>query len=314
MKNKKAFTMVELMGVIVILSLILIIAIPTIIDTMKSSDKKQNESFLNNLYIAAEAYVESNIDMFNLEGQDAKDYVLVTELIDNAYLSGNLINPNTSSPIKMESSIIEIQKDEDGIIQYNYIYSGLNNLVTIDNIESLVLLAKSVNSGDSKEGIMFLITRDLNFLDIDSYSNPNDTAYGDINENGTVETIIEELTTSKGFKSIGSNDNEFKGTFYGRNKKIINLYINRPDEDDIGLFGKVSSGFINSVNIKDGNVTGNDRVGLLTGSIYLGTEIQNIQTTGHVSGYGVSLGGIVGLNDGSTISNSNTSANINTLQ
>lgn len=310
MSYKKGFTMVELMGVIVILSIILVMAVPTITETMKATQKKDIASFLKSVYVASETYVEGNIDMFKLDGDGAKDFILLSELVDNAYLSNTMVNPETRKTIKFETSIIEIAKNSEGIIEYKYVYSGLNSLITVDSIEGLIRLSKAVNNGDSKEGLMYHLTKNLDFLDSSSYEDATDTRYGDINENGVTETIKEELTTGKGFKPIGMSNTEFKGGFYGRNKTISNLYINRPDEDDIGLFGSIKSGFVNSIVVVSGNVTGKDRVGMGIGSLFLGAIAEDIETTGFVNSNGHSLGGVVGFTNGSEVSNCLSSANV----
>lgn len=310
MSNKKAFTMVELMGVIIILSIILLMAVPTITETLRTTQQKDIAAFLKSVYVASETYVEGHIDMFKLEGVDAKDFILLNELVDNAYLNGEMINPSTKKFIKLETSIIEIVKNTDGIIEYKYVYSGLNSLITIDDIEGLVRLSKSVNGGDGKSGLMFHLTKNLDFLNSSSYTDANDVSFGDINENGTIEPIKVELTTGKGFKPIGKFDSEFMGGFYGRNKIISNLYINRPDEDDVGLFGSIKSGFVNSIVINGGNVNGKNRVGLGVGSLFLGAVAEDIETTGYVNNTGHSLGGVVGFTNGSEVANCLSSANI----
>jgi len=40
-----------------------------------------------------------------------------------------------------------------------------------------------------------------------------------------------------GFDPIGDSTTAFSGTFDGNNYSIINLFINRTDENEVGLFG-----------------------------------------------------------------------------
>lgn len=105
--------------------------------------------------------------------------------------------------------------------------SGNTDLV-INNIEDLVRFANTVNSGTSYEGKTIKLARALDFNDNDSYSNPNDTGFGDYNGDGTIEGIKEELTKESvtGFKSIGIDElKPFKGTFNGNGHEIRNIYI-----------------------------------------------------------------------------------------
>ena len=61
---KKGFTLIELLGVIVILSVILLVAVPATMNLLKKADEKAYDTFLENLYLAAETYVQLNRDAF----------------------------------------------------------------------------------------------------------------------------------------------------------------------------------------------------------------------------------------------------------
>jgi hypothetical protein len=89
----------------------------------------------------------------------------------------------------------------------------------------------------------------------------------------------------------------FNGNFNGNRFNIYKLYINRPAEDGVGLFGYI---YLNAVvNISDVglvelSVTGNNNVGGLVGVAYDNTIISNSYSIGNVSGNGV-VGGLIGL-------------------
>ena len=124
MKKNKGFTMAEMLGVVVILSIILLIAVPSIINSLKSAEKQEYETFLDDLYLATESYVQHNYELFYPESGTGLDSVLISDLIDKGYLNGNITNPKTGEQIKYENSSIRLSKDENGIIQYEYIYSA----------------------------------------------------------------------------------------------------------------------------------------------------------------------------------------------
>ena len=110
----------------------------------------------------------------------------------------------------------------------------------------------------------------------------------------------------KGWLPIGdvtnSPDNTFQGSFNGNGYTISNLYINRPDEDRIGLFGYVIEADITGVKLLGVNVRGNERVGGLVGRIHSGT-ISDSSVTGTVDGNNF-VGGLVGELENSNISKS----------
>lgn len=69
-----------------------------------------------------------------------------------------------------------------------------------------------------------------------------------------------------GFEPIGDNSTPFTGDFDGKGYKITGLYINRPTQDYVGLFGK-TEGDIEDLGIIRASIEGKDYVGALAGSI-----------------------------------------------
>ena len=121
----------------------------------------------------------------------------------------------------------------------------------INTIEDLVRFSKSVNSGNSYKGKTVSLMRTLDFNEDSSYANPTDTSFGDLNEDGVVEGIKNELTTGIGFTPIGTSTSKFMGTFDGRGNEIKNLYIMVNINSAIGLFA-----YIEGAEIKNCGVTG----------------------------------------------------------
>jgi len=111
----------------------------------------------------------------------------------------------------------------------------------------------------------------------------------------------------KGFEPIGKEKEPFLGSFNGQNHIIVNLYINRIDEDYVGLFGYLecvsgpelsfpclSRGKVTSIGLKNidikghnstGGLAGNNRNGFITNSYANGLLIGNDD-----------IGGLVGKN------------------
>ncbi|MCX6753025.1 MAG: hypothetical protein NTW62_01600 [Candidatus Nomurabacteria bacterium] len=110
----------------------------------------------------------------------------------------------------------------------------------------------------------------------------------------------------------------FTGTLDGNNNTITGLYINRPDQSQIGVFGIIDTANIHDVTLTGENIIGNEDVGGLIGYANGSTTLNNITTSGTVSGYN-GVGGIVGnfyiVNNGSvnfteTFSNLHSSATV----
>jgi hypothetical protein len=99
----------------------------------------------------------------------------------------------------------------------------------------------------------------------------------------------------KGWVPIGNvTIGNFAGTFDGQGYEIKDVFINRPAENNVGLFG-CSSGTIENVGVVDASVSGHLGVcGLV--AVNNGT-VSKSYSTGDVNGY-ESVGGLVGYNNG----------------
>ena len=103
------------------------------------------------------------------------------------------------------------------------------------------------------------MTKNLDFEDRNSYKNPDDTSYGDLNGNYIEQKLIEELTNTEGGGpgnascKIGSEEKPFTGIFLGNKKEIKNFYLkgskaNSKAYSCLGLFGQ-NDGIIKDLRI-----------------------------------------------------------------
>jgi hypothetical protein len=126
----------------------------------------------------------------------------------------------------------------------------------------------------------------------------------------------------------------FMGTLDGQGYEIRDLFINRPDEDDVGVFKYVDDGFIADIGVPNvtviggnavgglaginvgtvsncycsGNVSGNDQVGGLVGATDADSTVTGSRFRGSVIG-STEVGGLAGKNSG-TVSNSHSTGNV----
>ena len=86
----------------------------------------------------------------------------------------------------------------------------------------------------------------------------------------------------------------FKSRYNGQGFKINGLYINRPGEEAIGLFGYIKVSQISNIGLTNVNITGGSlSVGGLVGNCD-GLVVRNSYVTGSVTGTGQGVGGLVG--------------------
>ena len=113
----------------------------------------------------------------------------------------------------------------------------------------------------------------------------------------------------KGWQPIGTEEYPFTGTFDGQGHEIRDLFINRPDERNNGLFGKTyEGGVIEDIGVVNVTVIGDEHVGGLV-AWNQGTTVSNCYSTGDVSGDD-DVGGLVGWNYDSTVSNSYSTCSV----
>ena len=118
----------------------------------------------------------------------------------------------------------------------------------------------------------------------------------DTDGDGAVDSDDEYWNNGDGWEPIGSEDAPYAATFNGNGRAVANLFINRPTEDEIGLFGEADRILIEGIGVVGADVTGQDGVGALLGrGIYV--TVRNSHATGSVSGED-EVGGLVGASSG----------------
>lgn len=210
------------------------------------------------------------------------------------------IGENKNSGVNEEGDIevYELEKKYQDIV--DNVEKGDDELevaLEIDSIEDLVRFSNDVNSGYSYENKMIKLMKTLDFEDDNSYENSKSKEFGDLNGNGVIETLKEELTNKNGtgFKPIASYQaTPFKGVFDGQKNEIRNIYINYTNNKYIhylGLFGLVS-GKIKNLGIT-GEIKGNNSHAEVSGIVGYGfseTIIINCYNKCNITGknsYGV---------------------------
>ncbi len=100
----------------------------------------------------------------------------------------------------------------------------------------------------------------------------------------------------------------FAGSLDGQGYEIRDLFINRPDENYVGLFRHVGDeGVIKNVGVGDATVNGEHRVGGLSG--LNSGSVSTAFFSGNVTG-SWPVGGLVGENQGGTVSSSNYTGSV----
>jgi hypothetical protein len=158
-----------------------------------------------------------------------------------------------------------------------------------------------------------------------------------------IDLGVAPWNVGEGWDPIGDYDysdptKSFRGNYDGSGYKLLNLYINRNSESDIGLFGSTAGCFIQNVHLKnltilsdgvaiggiigisnndnidgcnvEGNVEGNSEIGLLVG-FFIGYTIKNCYVKGVINTSGYYAGGLVAICTADSILNCSADVTIN---
>jgi uncharacterized repeat protein (TIGR02543 family) len=221
-----------------------------------------------------------------------KRFVLFFFLLFTLALFESRIDDVTASTSPPSISIF----NDSGVAFSSISINGTNYLV-LDSIEKLYMIRYDMSAN-------YLLTRDLNFEDIESYLLPD--LVGSFNGNGT-GTFFSQMSSGSGFLPIGSNldgslssNGNFTGSFLGSGLRTIsNLTINRVNTStttqEIGLFTMIGNGskfdqliFDNFNTIVSVSGTGGVNIGFLAGRVSFlngnpsNIDISRIFVTGHL--------------------------------
>lgn len=139
-KKKKAFTLVELMGVLVIIGALTAILIPTISKVLKDNKEKVYQTQLQNIILSAKNLGSDN--MFILpENEGETIYVTLGQLKQIGYADKSIINPKTNKEFS-DCIVIGITKVNNS---YEYVIdeSTLNGENCNINLDSAVIISAS---------------------------------------------------------------------------------------------------------------------------------------------------------------------------
>jgi hypothetical protein len=153
---------------------------------------------------------------------------------------------------------------------------------------------------------------------LDNVRNYLDSSFILVNDLDSTTAGYTDLASSaadggRGWQPIGSFNasydpvDPFTGTFDGQGYEISDLFINRPDELGVGLFGATTEvgATIGDVYVVDADVTGGLGVGILVGGS--AATVNSCYSSGSVSGSD-NVGGLVGGNVGSIVRSYSTAS------
>ena len=295
MKNK-GFTLVELIGVVVIIGLIAVFSVPALTKTIKESAEKEYNEYAKNIELAAENYFHSETDgIINV-----KEFIQVGTLLENGYLK-NQVNPKTNQETSNDATII-VSKNSDGTENYEFVdFNATENgyetdglIVSYDGYNTPIDGVWKDLSGNGNDGTLMNSVWESNNILIDSNTNSRIFVYDLIPQYSKITMSITMKVNNEtnrrsifnnfdgggtgfefhgdkicflvylkdiGYKSVCSTEalsiNEIYNVSGTYDGKIINLYINGVKNNYLNISGTIAWSSNNTIFAIGCNPTGN---------------------------------------------------------
>ena len=110
--NKKGFTLIELIGTIVILSLVVLIAVPAISRSLNKGVKEADDQFKKNVELAAKNWASDNKNQLPTAPNGPIE-ISVEALKSGGYLDGKVVKPSDNKNLHNGCVVITRQNEAD---------------------------------------------------------------------------------------------------------------------------------------------------------------------------------------------------------
>lgn len=189
--KRNAFTLVELLCVILIVSVLVVITIPIVTNNLKSNGDSIYNNMVNKILSASKDWASINVDSLPEEGEEIK--ITLGSLQSDGLISTDLKNPKTDAlfPADMTITIKYVKSSRDNekikyaIYDGNYLfrvnvdtgtaikdikdeYTIIELASTIEEVDEIVFKDKEGNSISLKEVSIQIVSNDMNVDSIDT--------------------------------------------------------------------------------------------------------------------------------------------------
>ena len=110
--KKSGFTLVELLGIIIIISLIFLFSFANLSNTTKKNKENEYEMFVKDLCLAGQNYIYSNLEKYpETSTINSSITINIIDLVNNQMVDKNLKNPETNVNILDDYLIYTVKND-----------------------------------------------------------------------------------------------------------------------------------------------------------------------------------------------------------
>lgn len=208
--NKKGFTLVELLGVLIIMSIVLIVVITPIMGQIRNNSKKLDDAALKILYASTDNYLDGKAYLYP-KNDGMIYYVPIGQLIDSDNLESNYLS-SYSKEVLSRDNVIKVIVDNGG---YEFSFAedtdGLTTLYSayqnVENDSVYSFLGGTYFSGSASNNYVY-------------YSGLMWRIMG-INEDGSIKLIADESVATLNFGNANNYDESYA------NEWLNNYFISK---------------------------------------------------------------------------------------
>ncbi len=213
--NKKGFTLVELLGVLVLMAIIMVVVVTPIIGQIRNTSKKLDTASLNVLYQSTASYLDANKNLYP-KSNGMVYYISIGQLIDSNKLTSNYLLSYSEEELS-RANAIKVTVEDDGY-QYSFAESSENLATLYDAYQEV----DNDSVYDYIGGTYFAGQADNNYV---YYSGFMWRIMG-VNEDGSIKMIADEPVTTLNFGS----DSLYKNSYV--NEWLNNYFLSRLNYSD----------------------------------------------------------------------------------
>jgi len=205
--KEKGFTLVELLGVIVILAIIFVLIYPSVSDVLSQSRETVYQKQINTMLNAAYDFSLKNIEY--LPESNEKNYVTLGELKYNGLIDASIKDPDTNEafPDNLVISIHNVgsgykYSNKNSKLEGDYLYTvemGKLKDASITDLPTIALTGENLNiNSNGKYIINFNLNRELSAIEVSAISKDGTNLTNKIKSYILLnDKVVEKIDSSK---------------------------------------------------------------------------------------------------------------------
>ncbi len=247
------------------------------------------------------------------------NFIARYNLTINSTDNGEVITPGEATFAYDAGTVVDLVADAD--VGYHFV-QWTGNVSTIADVyaaATTITMNGAYNitanfgpfaGGNGTEEDPYQVADWYRLDDVRNYLSSHFVLINDLDSNSLGYTELASATAheGKGWEPIGNATHPFAGNLNGQGYEVCDLFIDRPDEPDVGLFGALDQdGVVENVGVVNGNVTGQNDTGGLVGKNQ--GNVSNSYSASNVTG-NLNVGGLVGWNFGGAVAQTYSSGSV----